>query len=214
MKLFWMFAQGVRRRALLAILLAIVAPSVPFESVNAADNEVSELLEEADTAYQQGHLRIATTRLQQAMNLLRDLEYTRSKALFPEPLKGWVKDNDSKALEDMRALGMGSLFVTAQAYRRGDENLRIMLLQKPSLANPVFGLLLAGLEGTVAGGEKVSVGPYKGKLSCPEVTPPQCHLLVDINHDYVVYAEGKLMKKDDVLAYARAMPLEKIENFR
>ena len=191
-----------------ACLLMLLAPA----PANA--NEVAELLSEAETAYSEGHLRIATTRLQQAINLLRDLEHARAKALFPAPFKGWSRDDDNDALDEFRSLGIGSLFVTAQAYRRGDESLRIMLLQKPSTAHPLFGLLLSSLESTVQAGEKVVVGKYSGKLSCPDTTASQCRLLVSVNDDYLLYADGEKMKREDILAYVRAMPLERIEGFR
>jgi hypothetical protein len=205
-------AWGARLRSVcVRWMLVSVFAALP---VHAADNEVSELLHEADTAYEKGHLRLATTRLQQAINLLRDLEYTRAKALFPAPFKGWVSDNDNDALEEFRSLGIGSLFVTAQAYRRGDETLRIMLLQKPSTTHPLFGMLIASLEATVESGKKVPVGDYTGRIACPGTTAEQCHVFVTVNNDYVLYADGKKMTQEDILAYVRAMPLHKIEAFR
>jgi hypothetical protein len=183
-------------------------------AAGAAGNEVSELLNEADAAYAQGHLRVATTRLQQAINLLRDLEHARAKALFPAPFKGWTSDGDNDALEEFRSLGIGSLFVTAQAYSRGDETLRIMLMQKPGGTNPLSGLLFSSLEATVDKGEAIKVGRYKGKYACVDTTAVECRVLVTVNHDYLVYADSKNMDKDDILAYVRAMPLEKTEAFR
>ncbi len=199
-----------RRYGMVVLFLALMIAG----PARAAGNEVSELLDEADAAYAQGHLRVATTRLQQAINLLRDLEYARAKALFPAPFKGWSSDNDNDALEEFRGLGIGSLFVTAQAYRRGDETLRIMLMQKPASANPLSGLVFSSLEATVDKGEAVKVGRYKGKFGCDDTTAVECRILVNVNEDYLVYADGRNMKKDDILAYVRAMPLEKTEAFR
>lgn len=213
-----------RQSAVVAILIGILL-GLPLASYGKApaQDEVTELLEEAQDAYQKGYYKLSSTRMNQALNLIRQLESQRAHRIFPAALEGWKTSEDGNdALNKFKSLGIGSVFATGLTYSRseskseskGEQTVQMILVQKPSSPQPLFDLMLAGLLMPRPGMEKIPVGPYTGHYLCATSVPTDCDMSIPVESDYVILVNGKGVSRELLLAYAKAIRFDLLETFR
>lgn len=178
------------------------------------DSEIAGILGEAQDAYQKGYYKLSSTRLHQALNLIRQLETRRVQKIFPAPLDGWETSDGNDALNKFKSMGIGSVFATGLTYRHADQTVQLVLVQKPSTPQPLFDMLLAGLMMPRPGMEKIPVGEYTAHYLCAKSKPADCDISIPVGVDYVIMLNGKSASRDALLAYARAIRFDLLKEFR
>jgi hypothetical protein len=203
-----------KRNGWLAVVCVLGLSWGYVHAAGVATDEFSELLDDARHAYQQNHLKLTGARLQQAQTLLRELETERLQAVFPPALKGWSIEAHEDPMAPLASVGVGAVSLTGRAFRKGDAQVRIALINKSSATNMVFDFMLKSfsLQGDQA--ETVEVGDMKGQLSCEAVTPQKCTLVLTPGTDYLLLAHAENAEKTDLIAYVRAMKWDLLETFR
>lgn len=199
-----------------ALMLAMLA-GLPLVSVakSSTQDEVTELLGEAQDAYQKGYYKLSSTRMNQALNLIRQLEAQRAHRIFPEALEGWKTSEDgNEALNKFKSMGIGSVFATGLTYSKGEQTVQMILVQKPSSPQPLFDLVLAGLLMPRPGMEKIPVGPYTGHYLCATSVPTDCDMSIPVESDYVILVNGKGVSRELLLAYVKGIRFDLLETFR
>lgn len=199
-----------------ALMLAMLA-GLPLVSVakSSTQDEVTELLGEAQDAYQKGYYKLSSTRMNQALNLIRQLEAQRAHRIFPEALEGWKTSEDgNEALNKFKSMGIGSVFATGLTYSKSEQTVQMILVQKPSSPQPLFDLVLAGLLMPRPGMEKIPVGPYTGHYLCATSVPTDCDMSIPVESDYVILVNGKGVSRELLLAYVKGIRFDLLETFR
>lgn len=206
----------MKKSALVAVLLSIL-PGLPVVShaKSPAQDEVTELLDEAQDAYGKGYYKLSSTRMNQALNLIRQLEAQRAHRIFPPAQEGWKTSEDgNESLNKFKSMGIGSVFATGLTYSKGEQTVQMILVQKPSSPQPLFDLVLAGLLMPRPGMEKIPVGPYTGHYLCAASIPTDCDMSIPVESDYVILINGKGVSRELLLAHAKSIRFDLLETFR
>lgn len=180
----------------------------------AAANEIDEVLEEARNAYGKGYLKLAATRMNQALTLVHALETQRARKVFPAPLAGWKTGEDNAALNKFKSMGIGAVLATGLTYTAGEQSVQIVLIQKPSSPQPLFDLVLAGLLAPRVGMEKIPVQGYTAHYLCKKSLPTECDIALPVDADYVLLLNGKHASRETLLSYANAVRFDLLKEFR
>lgn len=201
--------------------------SVAKSPAPVVQDEVAELLGEANEAYQKGYYKLASTRMNQALTLVRQLESQRAHRIFPDAMAGWKTSEDgNEALNKFKSMGIGSVFATGLTYTKEQPNnppmgegkeeqtVQMILVQKPSSPQPLFDLVLAGLLMPRPGMEKIAIGPYTGHYLCAVSNPTDCDMSIPVESDYVILVNGKGVSRETLLSYAKAIHFDLLETFR
>ncbi len=209
----------IKKMTVLSLAFATMLPSVlaaqSAKSPAPAQDEVTELLEEARAAYHKGYYKLSSTRMNQALSLIRQLESQRAHKIFPAAQEGWATSEDgNENLNKFKSLGIGSVFATGLTYTKGEQSVQMILVQKPSSPQPLFDLVLAGLLMPRPGMEKFPVGPYTAHYLCATSNPTDCDMTIPVASDYVVLINGKGVSRDALQAQAKAIRFDLLESFR
>lgn len=202
------------------LTIIVVASVLPLTQVHAektkpsSDNEIAEILVEAQDAYEKGYLKLSATRMNQALSLIRQMETLRAQKIFPAPLPGWEVTDGTDALRNFKSLGIGSIFATGQSYSKGEQSVQIVLVQKPSSPQPLFDILMAGLLMPRPGMEKISVQGYTAHFLCKNSVPGECDMSVPVEADYVLMVNGKGASREILLEYTNAIKFDLLKSFR
>lgn len=184
------------------------------KSVDSKTTEISELLSEAQQAFDKGYYSLASTRLNQASNLVHQVETKRAQKVFPQPLAGWKTSEGGDALNKFQSLGIGSLLATGLVYSKGDQSVQMVLVVKPSTPQPLFDFLLSGLLLPRPGMEKIDVHGYTARYLCAKSKPADCDITLPIDTDYVLILNGKSAPREVLLQYAQAIDFDLLKTFR
>ncbi len=135
-----------------------------FPAVVTAD-EVSDTLQSALQAYEDGDIKYALEELDYAKQLLKQIQSTALTDFLPEAPEGWSREIDT---ETAALLGFGGTGAAAQAtYSNGDEQFTIMFLAD----NPMIMSMGAMIANAGAMGAKVvRVGRQKFMVQDNELT--------------------------------------------
>lgn len=213
------FTRGSMRVShfLVGIILcvSVLLPSI----ANAADDEVHELIDEGEAAYEKGDFTLAAASLQQALNLIAELSVQSYMALLPNAPEGWEVEEKS-ADESALFSGVAGLIVATKRYRQKEEStnsdgatkktaqtMQIALISNlPSFAQMAVNAL-AQLRGAKQGADLIVVAGYQGTVNCDKQM--KCEVMLQLGEKAIVTAESQNIPKETLLASIRQIKLDR-----
>lgn len=202
-------------------LLTVLGMMVLLVQTALAD-EVSEAIKEANTAYGKGDYQLTLNRLEQAMNLVKDVQAAKIINYFPKPLKGWevVKGENAEA-SPIPNVQLGMFSSVIQKYEKTiavpeGENLlkddkkkkdktpwvQFTLVQKPG------SLIKMGFQGVHAiraghpDSRSVSVDGYSGIVYC-DAKKPTCDAFFDFDGDFMLMVNAEHASREEMEAFVK-----------
>jgi hypothetical protein len=138
--------------------LAAFAASLCFAGPVAAD-DVTDTIDSARTAYEEGDIQYAAEELTYALQLLNDLKAGSLRGFLPEPRDGWTREFDEDMATGMGMMGGG---IGAKAnYSNGTENFSITLMADNPMVGAMGGMLGNSALLSASGAKIVRVGREK-----------------------------------------------------
>ncbi len=184
----------------IALLLSLSFPVLP----KAAEDPVMKTINEAVQNYKNGKFSAAVTSLDYASQMIRQKKGEALGKLLPAPLAGWTaKQADSKA---MGSAMFGGATTAERHYIKDDATITVRystdspMMQSMIMmfSNPVFASSAGKLE--LINGQKAIID-YKEKSGTINIV---------IGNNLLVTIEGSNVKREDLMAYASKINMEKL----
>ncbi|MDX1694532.1 MAG: hypothetical protein R3208_12270 [Ketobacteraceae bacterium] len=187
-------------------------------------DEIENTIKEANAAYHQGNYQLTLDRLEQAMNLVKDVQAAAIINYFPKPLPGWdIVKGQSGAASPIPNVQLGMFSSVIQRYRKtieepDGENLlesdskkkqdkvpwvQFTLVQKPG------SLIKMGFQGAHAlrashpDSRSVTVDGYSGIVYCDK-KEPSCDAFFDFDGNFMLMVNAEHVSRDEMEAYVKA----------
>ena len=222
-------------------MLRLLAP-VFFISLMACQwtwaDEIEEALKEAETAYQKQQYALSLERLEQAMNLIKDVQAANIIQFFPKPLKGWeITDGEKHAASAIPNVQVGVFSSVIRRYSKksaagvsvnlldkDDANekkteskkskepwIQFTLVQKPnSLITMAYQGVMA-IRGSNPDVKRVDVDGYEGVLLC-QTRKTTCDMYFDFDGNYMLMLNSEYVSEAEVTEYAKAFDVDGLVN--
>jgi len=184
----------------IALLLFICLPHLS----SADEDPILKTINEAVQHYKDGKFSAAVTSLDYAGQMIRQKKGEALKKLLPEPLSGWTaKQTDSKA---MGAAMFGGAITAERQYAKDDSTITVkystdspmMQSMMMMFSNPIFASSAGKLE--LVNGQKAIVD---FKVSSGTIN-------IVIGNNLLVTVEGNNVKREELMAYAAKINMDKL----
>ncbi len=191
-----------RKFCFLAIALLLFF-SFPLLS-EASDDPVLKTINEAVLHYKNGQLSSAVASLEYASQMIRQKKGEVLGKLLPEPLSGWTaKQADNKA---MGSAMFGGAITAERQYVKDDASITVrfstdspmMQSMMMMFSNPIFASSAGKLE--LINGQKAIVD-YKDSAGTVNIV---------IDNKLLITVEGNNVKREDLMAYAAKIDMDKL----
>ena len=132
------------------------ALSAVLAALPVAADDVTDALDSARGAYEEGDIAYAIEELTYARQLMLEQKAASFSALLPKPLDGWTREISTEGNAAMAMMGGGT---TAEAsYTKGGESFTITLIADSPMIAMMAGMIA---NPAMAGGKMVRVGRQK-----------------------------------------------------
>lgn len=179
---------------LAAALAAVVA-------LPAAADEVTDTIQSALDAYNEGDVAYATEELNFALQLLKEIRAGDLQSFLPEAQDGWTREIDTDA---GAALGIVGGTGASAEYVSGSDDFTITLMMDSPMIASMAAMFANPAMATASGGKMVRVGREKFISMDDSVTAL-------IGNRVLVQAEGS--DTDAIIAHLEAMDLRALGQF-
>lgn len=203
---------------------------VVFLAVQTAyGDEIETAIKEAGTAYEKGNYQLSLERLEQAMNLVKDVQAAKIIQYFPKPLDGWrIADSEKDSASPIPNVQLGLFSSVIRRYKKQPENgvginllagkddnnkdkkipwVQFTLLQQPN------SLIKMGFQGAHAlrastpEAKSVSVDGYSGILYC-NPKKPTCDGYFDLDGKFMIMINAENASLEEVEKYAKSFDID------
>ena len=194
-------------------------------SANALADEVEQFIDEAKEAYTEGQYNLSLDRLEQAMNLVKDVQAANIVKYFPEPLKAWsIAEAVEENASPIPNVQLGILSTIIRRYKKyPNEGVSINLLSKNeknkqaaktpwvqfTLLQKPNALVKMGFQGMHAlrtnqpNAKTLQIDGYEGILFCDE-KDGSCDAFFDFDGKFMLMVNSDNTSSQDVEAYLLA----------
>lgn len=212
----------------LSSILVIVLCSGLWAGVASAD-EIEQFIDEAKQSYKKGNYNLSLERLEQAMNLVKDVQAANIVQYFPEPLKSWsIAEAEEDNASPIPNVQLGILSTIIRRYKQyPNEGISINLLSKSeknkqaaktpwvqfTLLQKPNALVKMGFQGMHAlranqpDSKTIEVDGYAGILFCDDKSGT-CDAFFDFDGKFMLMVNSDKTDKKDVEAYLRAFDVK------
>lgn len=136
---------------------ALVAAALVLAALPAQADDVTDALQNAITAYQDGDIRYAMEELTYAQSLLNEMQAQGLAAFLPEAPEGWTRDTESNAGGAM----MGGGTTASATYSRDRDRFTITLTADSPMLAAMAGMFGNAAMLTASGAKMIRVGREK-----------------------------------------------------
>ncbi len=191
------------RRFFIFTIALLFSISLPVSS-HAVEDPVMKTINEAIQHYKDGKFTAAVTSLDYASQMIRQKKGEALGKLLPDPLPGWTAQQaDSKA---MGSAMFGGATTAERKYVKNDSTITVrystdspmMQSMMMMFSNPIFASSAGKLE--LINGQKAIVD-YKETSGTVNIV---------IGNNLLVTVEGSNIKREDLMAYAGKIDMEKL----
>ncbi|MEM1064500.1 MAG: hypothetical protein AAF771_09425 [Pseudomonadota bacterium] len=154
-------------RAPLASALAVAA-ALALTAAPAAADDVTEAINNALEAYNEGDTAYAAEELTFALQLLNEMKADGLSGFLPDPMEGWERQMDDSIAAGMSMMG-GGIGAGAE-YENGGSYFSITIMADSPMVAALGGMLGNAAMITASGGKMVRVGREKFMQQDEEVT--------------------------------------------
>lgn len=165
-------------------------------------DDVTDAINNALEAYNEGDVQYATEELNFALQLLNEMKAGSLEGFLPEPLDGWTRE-----MNDGMAAGMGFMGggIGAEAnYSNGSSDFSLLLMADSPMVTAMAGMLGNAAMITASGGKMVRVGREKFMAQDGELTAL-------IGNRVLVQASGE--DTDAIIAHLETMDFRALAGF-
>lgn len=182
-------------------LASFCSVAVLFGSQAAAD-EITELLDEALAAYEQGDYVLVKENLGYVTQLLNQKTADAIAAVLPEPLDGWSAEQASVNSAGGAAMFGGGIQVS-RSYTRGGDNITVNIVgESPLMSQMMMMLSNPALAGNM--GKMVRIGKQRG------VQTNDGTINLVFNNRFLVTVDGNA-DTESKIAYAQAIDFDTLQ---
>lgn len=174
--------------------------AIALAATAAQADEVSDALQSALQAYQDGDVQYALEELEYAKQLMSAMKTEELAGLLPEAPPGWSREISSEASAGLAMMG-GGIGAEAKYSKSGERNVTVTVMAD----NPMVGAMAGMLGNAAAMGAKIErIGRQKAMVKEGEIT-----LLVD--NRILIQAKGGEVEM--MLALLKTMDFRALSNF-
>ena len=169
-------------------------------------DEVTDQIQEGLKAYEKGDLDTATTALDGASSLIREMQAGDLSKVLPEPLPGWTAEEAETSAAGAAMFGGG--LQASRSYRKDDEQINISITGNSPMLQAMSMMFT---NPAMMGGDSKLVVIDGRKV----IQDKQAHSLQTmVNNNFLVSVEGDDLTSDEtVKAYLQAIDFEALEKF-
>lgn len=169
------------------------------------EDEVTRIMAEAKDAYQRNQYLKAGRLLQQAMNIVADLQESHLKTLFPKPGEGWQTtvpdESDQGSLRQaLQLFGGGGLVEHYQHQQQTEQRVQLALLNNPP---GMLNVLLDTLSMMTLGQSQsapVTLAGQETMVHCKSAK--ECYLVLHLPNKMIFLAHGIQVERRVMLDFA------------
>ena len=195
----------IRRTAIAVVLGAGLAAG--SAGVAGAEDEVLKSISEGTDFYNNGEFAEAVTSLNYAVQLIQQKKGEALVKLLPEPLDGWsAQDAESQAAG---AAMFGGGITAERKYEKSDARLTIRIITDSPMMQGVMMMFSNPMFATADGGKLERIGKQKAIVKYDDANRSGSLQMVVANR-FLVMVEGDEVSRDDMLAYANAIDVNKL----
>ena len=171
-------------------------------------DEVTENLDSAKTAYQEGRFSEAISSLDYAGQLIRQKKGESVAKLFPDAPKGWTAE---EAESDAQSSGMlGGMVTAKRTYQRESGGRVTVQIQSDSPLLQSLGMMFSNPMMMSASGAKVETIKGQKCAVTYKASAKEGSVKTIVDNRYLVDIEGDEVSRDDLLSFAKAMDFSKL----
>lgn len=167
----------------------------------AAADEVTETIQSALDAYNDGDLSYAAEELNFALQLLKEMRAGDLQAFLPEPMDGWTREIDADAAAGLAIMGGTG---AAAEYSSGSDDFTITLMMDSPMIAGMAAMFTNPAIAASGGGKMIRVGREKFMSMDGTITGL-------IGNRVLIQAEGD--DTDAIVAHLETMDLRALSQF-
>jgi len=197
--------KTIFRKSLAACCLAAMCAG------GARADDVTDTIGDALAAYKNGEYTTAVEDLAYALELVKQKKGEHLKSYLPQPLEGWKADEAQAQTAGAAMMGGGT--TVSRTYRRGSAEVRIEMVTDSPMMQSIAMMMSNPMFATADGGKMVRIHrqkamlKYRGGQRSGEVT-------MLVANRYMITVSGSGVSEEELMAYARAIPVRKLASMR
>ncbi len=181
---------------------AALALTASLGWANAWADDVTDAIDEAATAYEEGDLAYAKDSLEFAAQLIGQMKTGTLATLLPEPLDGW--DAAEAETETMGAAMFGGGSTASRAYTMGGKNVTVQYIaNSPMIAQMAMIFSNPAMAGA---GKLIRLGRQKAMIDADG------SVQFVVNNAIMVQVDGSASEEDKI-AYAKAIDIKALKDY-
>ena len=196
------------------VTLVFLACSVP--GIQAAEqtgqamqeDDIITTINEAIKQYRAGDYAAAASNLDYASQLVRQKKSEKMKDLLPEPLPGWTAKPASA--QAMGAAILGGGVTVSREYHKGPASLTIEIVADSPVLQSVMMMMKNPLFAGAGGGKLQTINGQRAIIKF-EDNNHRGELNIVVAGRFMVTVKGEQIRKQDLLAYAKAIDYKALE---
>lgn len=186
------------------IRYAVVAVSLTCSTVVA--DEVTDILKESISAYEEGEYAQVKEDLSYVLELLKQKKGESLKTVFPEALDGWQAEEATSETAGAGMLGGGT--TVNRVYKKDKSKVTVSIVTDSPLmqsigmmmSNPMF----------ASGGKLKRIHREKAMIKYDE-NRESGELTMVYEKQYLITVKGNKVSEEDLINYAKAIDLKKLK---
>lgn len=186
----------------LSLLLAVMSAPVLAD-------DVTDSIEEATKAYEDGDVATAVESLNYAVQLLQQMKGDALAKLLPEPLDGWAAGAAESTAVGAAMLGGG--LTAERTYTKDKSRVSIQIVADSPMLQGVMAMFSNPMFATSSGGKMIKVNKQKAILKLDE-SGKGGEIQMMVNNRYMITLDGNQVSEEELLEYAGAIDFSKFED--
>ncbi len=187
-------------RCTLVVLLSFFLPAMS----KAGEDPVTKAIDEAVQHYKDSQFTAAVTSLDSAIRMIRQKKGDVLKSLLPGPLDGWSAEQaDSKV---MAAEVFGGPTTAERRYSKNASSITI----KFSTDSPMMQSMLMMFSNPIFASSTGKIEMINGQKAIVDFKETSGNINIVIGANLLITIEGDNIQRDDLLAYADKVDMDKL----
>jgi hypothetical protein len=191
------------RRFCYFTIVFLLSISLPAMS-KAAEDPVMKTIDEAVQHYKGGQFSSAVTSLDYASQMIRQKKGEVLEKLLPEPLAGWSAEH-----ADSQAMGAAMFGGATTAERRYIKNTSSITI-KFSTDSPMMQSMLMMFSNPIFASSAGKIEMINGKKAIVDFKENSGSINIVIGTNLLITIEGNNVQRDDLMAYADKVDMDKL----
>jgi len=175
-------------------------------SASAWADDASDAIDKAAALYKEGKTQQAIAQLELATQFIRQQRAEAMQQVLPEPLAGWTAEEATSSSAGSAMLGGGSTI--KRTYSKDDKNLSIEIMADSPMMQSMMAIFTNPMFGAAAQGGKVQM------INGQQAILKDNGLMMVVDNTFMIQINAEKGMDADLTAYANAIDLKKLSNFK